>query len=69
MRNAYDEIHNEYHPAPPPSPNFGSTGSMNLLKRRIRTKEMERKYLERRKFLVKINDYDHIYILINFNFL
>ncbi|XP_043666701.1 cytosolic carboxypeptidase 2 isoform X1 [Vespula pensylvanica] len=51
MRNAYDEIHNEYHPAPPPSPNFGSTGSMNLLKRRIRTKEMERKYLERRKFL------------------
>ncbi|KAF7406582.1 hypothetical protein HZH68_005951 [Vespula germanica] len=51
MRNAYDEIHSEYHPAPPPSPNFGSTGSMNLLKRRIRTKEMERKYLERRKFL------------------
>ncbi|XP_035741416.1 cytosolic carboxypeptidase 2-like [Vespa mandarinia] len=51
MINPYDEVHNEYHPAPPPSPNFGSTGSMNLLKRRIRTKEMERKYLERRKFL------------------
>ncbi|KAI4492979.1 hypothetical protein M0802_009816 [Mischocyttarus mexicanus] len=51
MTNAYNEIQNEGHPAPPPSPNFGSTGSMNLLKRRIRTREMERKYLERKKFL------------------
>ncbi|XP_015179661.1 PREDICTED: cytosolic carboxypeptidase NnaD [Polistes dominula] len=51
MTNAYDEVQKEGHPAPPPSPNFGSTGSMNLLKRRIRTREMERKYLERKKFL------------------